>query len=149
MFGITMVLMSIVWTMGTMGYLGLPITVVSNALPVIMIAVASSYGIHFMHAFYKLADQYETKETLIEATLNKIAAPIFITGVTSSLGSLSLLIFKIQSLREFGIIGAFGFAFATFICLLLLPSLCMLIKKPKQKEHGLKNGIRIFTKKRI
>ncbi len=144
---ITMVLMSIVWTMGTMGYLGLPITVVSNALPVIMIAVASSYGIHYMHAFYQLSDEYDSKEKLIEATLNKIASPILITGVTSSLGSLSLLIFKIQSLKEFGIIGAFGFAYATFICLFLLPSLCQLIKKPKEKHHGLKNTINLFTQK--
>lgn len=143
---ITMVIMSIIWTMGTMGYLGLPITVVSNALPVIMIAVASSYGIHFMHAFYQLSDQYETKEGLIQATLDKIAAPIFITGLTSSLGSLSLLIFKVQSLKEFGIIGAFGFAYATMICLCLLPALCMLIKKPNKKSNGLKNRIGNFTK---
>ncbi len=144
---VAMVIMSIIWTMGTMGYLSLPITVVSNALPVIMIAVASSYGIHFMHAFYRLADEYDSKEALIEATLNKIASPIFITGITSSLGSLSLLIFKIKSLQEFGIIGAFGFAYATFICLWLLPSLCMFIKKPKLKEHGLNNRIGLFTRK--
>ncbi|MEM1123576.1 MAG: MMPL family transporter [Bacteroidota bacterium] len=142
---VTMVLMSIIWTMGTMGYLGLPITVVSNALPVIMIAVASSYGIHFMHTLYRFADQHETMDSLVGATLDKIAAPIFITGVTSSLGSLSLLIFKIQSLREFGIIGAFGFAFATFICLFLLPCLCMLIKKPQAKSHTFKNTISQFT----
>lgn len=144
---VAMVLMSIVWTMGTMGYLGLPITVVSNALPVIMIAVASSYGIHFMHALYQLADQHDSMEKLVEATLNKIASPILITGVTSSLGSLSLLIFKIQSLKEFGIIGAFGFAYATFICLFLLPSLCQFIKKPEEKHHGLKNKIGAFTQK--
>jgi len=144
---VTMVLMSIVWTMGTMGYLGLPITVVSNALPVIMIAVASSYGIHYMHALYQLADQYDSMEELVEATLNKIVSPILITGVTSSLGSLSLLIFKIQSLKEFGIIGAFGFAYATFICLFLLPSLCQFIKKPTAKQHGLKNTIGVFTQR--
>jgi len=46
---VIMVVISIVWTMGLMGYLGLPVTVVSNALPIIMVAVASSYGIHFMN----------------------------------------------------------------------------------------------------
>jgi len=114
---------------------------------VIMIAVASSYGIHYMHAFYQLANQYETTETLIEATLEKIASPILITGVTSALGSLSLLIFKIQSLKEFGVIGAFGFLYATFICLLFLPALCTFLKKPNQKEHGLKNSIQLLTNK--
>lgn len=128
---VSMVIMSIVWTMGAMGYLGLPVTVVSNALPVIMVAVASSYGIHFMNAYYDLADQYDTSKELVLATIDKIGLPILITGITSALGSASLLIFKITSLQEFGIIGAVGFLFATIICLTLLPALCTLVSKPK------------------
>jgi len=130
---VLMVVMSIVWTMGLMGYLGLPITVVSNALPVIMVAVASSYGIHFMNAFYSFAGQFDSKEKHIEATLDKIASPILITGITSALGSGSLLIFKITSLREFGLIGAIGFIVATIICLTLLPAICALIPLPKKQ----------------
>jgi len=128
---VSMVIMSIIWTMGAMGYLGLPITVVSNALPVIMVAVASSYGIHFMNAYYDLADQYDQGKDLAKATLDKIGTPILITGLTSALGSASLLIFKITSLREFGIIGGVGFLFATFICLTMLPAFCAMLKPPK------------------
>lgn len=118
-----------------MGYAGLPVTVVSNALPVIMVAVASSYAIHFMNAYYRLADQYATGPALAEATLQKIGLPILITGLTSALGSASLLIFKITSLREFGIIGSVGFLLATFICLTFLPSVCALLKPPAGKAY--------------
>jgi hydrophobe/amphiphile efflux-3 (HAE3) family protein len=130
---LSMVIMSIVWTMGAMGYLGLPVTVVSNALPVIMVAVASSYGIHFMNTYYQLASQYTDSKALVKATITKVGVPILLTGVTSALGSASLLIFKITSLREFGVIGAIGFLLATFICLTLLPALCSLIQVPKSK----------------
>ncbi|MBT8269966.1 MAG: MMPL family transporter [Bacteroidia bacterium] len=116
-----MVILSIVWTMGFMGWAGLPLTVVSNALPVIMVAVASSYGIHYMYAYYKHAkDSISGKEAAMRA-LQNVGRPILITGITSALGSVSLLVFDIVSLREFGIIGAFGFVFATIICLTLLP----------------------------
>lgn len=137
---VSMVIMSIVWTMGAMGYLGLPVTVVSNALPVIMVAVASSYGIHFMNAYYDLADQHTTSKGLVNATIAKIGLPILITGLTSALGSGSLLIFKITSLQEFGIIGAIGFLFATIICLTLLPALCTLVRTPagtRRQSHWL------------
>ncbi|MBV6652509.1 MAG: MMPL family transporter, partial [Mameliella sp.] len=143
-----MVIMSILWTMGFMGYAGLPVTVVSNALPVIMVAVASSYAIHFMNAYYRLADQYQTGTELAEATLQKIGLPILITGLTSSLGSVSLLIFKITSLREFGIIGAVGFLLATFICLTFLPAVCALLKAPTRKAHqpsGLQAFLHLLT----
>jgi|GEM_PF-4700798 len=92
-----MVIMSIIWTMGFMGYIGLPVTVVSNALPVIMVAVASSYGIHFMNAYYRFAKAANSGPELSKLTLEKMGMPILITGVTSSLGSASLLIFNITS----------------------------------------------------
>ncbi|MGY6741155.1 MAG: efflux RND transporter permease subunit [Cecembia sp.] len=130
---VSMVIMSIVWTMGAMGYLGLPVTVVSNALPVIMVAVASSYGIHFMNTYFQLAAQYTESKALVIATVTKVGVPILLTGVTSALGSASLLIFKITSLKEFGVIGAIGFLLATFICLTLLSALCSLIQVPKSK----------------
>ncbi len=123
-----MVILSIIWTLGFMGYCQLPMTVVSNALPVIMVAVASSYGIHFMYSYYHSAkESSQGKEAAVKA-LEKVAPPIAITGLTSALGSASLLIFKIVSLREFGIIGAFGFLFATIICLTFLPAACSLMK---------------------
>ncbi|MEM1214056.1 MAG: MMPL family transporter [Bacteroidota bacterium] len=128
---VSMVILSIVWTMGAMGYLGLPVTVVSNALPVIMVAVASSYGIHFMHAYYSLSGSFASQKERAFAVLDKIGKPILITGVTSALGSLSLIIFKVTSLREFCFIGGLGFFFATLICLTYLPALCSLLKAPR------------------
>lgn len=139
-----MVLISIVWTMGAMGFLGLNITVVSNALPVIMIAVASSYGIHFMSTYFDLIGSCNTRYELVSSTVDKIAVPIAITGLTSSLGSLSLLVFKVQSLKEFGIIGCLGFLFATIICLGLMPAMCMLIKNEKRNQTK-KSIINKFT----
>ena len=124
---VLVVVLSIVWTMGFMGYAGLPLTVVSNALPVVMVAVASSYGIHLMYAYYEKANQYQDREEIVRQMLKKVAGPIFITGLTSAVGSFSLLIFKIISLQEFGLIGAAGFCFATLICLTVLPALLMLL----------------------
>lgn len=145
---ITVVILSIIWTMGFMGYVGLPLTVVSNALPVIMVAVASSYGIHMMYAYYEKANQYEGRKEVVRQTLKKVGAPILITGITSAVGSVSLLTFKIISLREFGIIGAAGFGFATLLCLTVIPSILVLLPVSKGKllkTQGLTNFINRLT----
>jgi predicted RND superfamily exporter protein len=130
-----MVILSIVWTLGFMGYCQLPMTVVSNALPVIMVAVASSYGIHFMYSYYYAAEDSTSSKEAVEKALDKVASPILITGITSALGSASLLIFKITSLKEFGIIGAAGFVFATIICLSFLPASCSLMKLQRNNPY--------------
>jgi len=45
------------------------------------------------------------------------------------------LIFKITSLREFGLIGGIGFLVATIICLTLLPAACAIIPTPKKRKE--------------
>ena len=146
---ILVVIMSIIWTMGFMGYAGLNLTVVSNALPVVMVAVASSYGIHLMYTYYEKANEYHDRLEIVSATLKKVGAPILITGITSAIGSASLLIFKIISLQEFGIIGAAGFGFATIICLTVLPAILLLLPVSKgklYKRQGLSNIIERITR---
>ena len=44
------VLLSVVWTMGLMGFVGIPLTQITSALPVVLLATGSAYGIHIMHS---------------------------------------------------------------------------------------------------
>lgn len=46
------IVISIIWTMGLAGHIGYPLTMVSSAIPILLVAVASSYGIHVMHSYY-------------------------------------------------------------------------------------------------
>ena len=43
--------LSILWTLGCMGLLGVSFSVVSNVIPVVLLAAGSAYGIHVVHAF--------------------------------------------------------------------------------------------------
>ena len=47
------VLLSLIVTMGMMGWLHLPLTIVSNMIPMLLIAIGSSYSIHFLNQYYK------------------------------------------------------------------------------------------------
>ena len=47
------VILSIIWTMGTLGWIGFRLTLVTSTLPLLMIAVSSSYGIHILHRYYE------------------------------------------------------------------------------------------------
>ncbi len=127
----SVVVVSIIWTMGAMGYLGLPLTVVSNALPIIMVAVASSYGIHFMHVYYEKIENGGSIKAVVRDTIDKVGSPILITGLTSALGSASLLVFNIKAMREFGIIAAIGILSATLLTLLFIPAVLSLSKTEK------------------
>lgn len=142
----SVVILSIIWTMGIMGHIGLEITVVSSALPMVMVAVASSYGIHIVHRYYEEIRRQSIAKAVHE-TVIAMTPPVLMTGITSAVGSATLAVFKIVSIREFGIIAGIGILSALLLTLTVPQSLLMLLNKPspkvKKKENHL--GERLLT----
>ncbi|MFQ5864041.1 MAG: RND family transporter [bacterium] len=127
------VALSIFWTMGLMGHVGLPLTVVSSALPMLLVAVASSYGIHIVHRYYEEIRGRDRVDGTRTAT-EKITPPILMTGITSALGSATLMIFRVVSIREFGIITAMGILAALILSLTFTPAALAMMKKSSKKQ---------------
>lgn len=115
---------SIVWTLGLMGHLGVPLNVVTSTLPILMVAVASSYGIHVVRQATALPSGVDRVRHL----LVDLGRPILLTGLTSAAGALSLLVFEVQSIREFGLFAGFGILSATAAALLFMPAALALTK---------------------
>ncbi|MDY8138351.1 efflux RND transporter permease subunit [Aquimarina sp. 2201CG5-10] len=128
------VLLSIIWTMGLMGHIGFPITVVSSVVPMLMIAVSSSYGIHVLHRYYEEVVNNTRKEAA-RLTIEKIGPAVLMTGITSALGSATLIIFKVTSIQEFGIITAIGILSTLVLSVLLIPAILALSKKKSEKKN--------------
>ncbi len=129
-----LVILSILLTLGAMGHLNLPITVVSSTFPILMIAIASSYGIHMMHSYYHEGLHGGSKKEIVGRAINKVGKAILVTGVTSALGTGTLVIFKVLSIMEFGIICAMGVAVTVLITLVFLPAVLALTKAPKNRK---------------
>ncbi len=130
----TVVVLSIVWTMGSMGWLGLAVTVVSSALPALMVAVASSYGIHVMLQYYEQVKSGKDNRSSANLSLKNIAPAIILTGATSALGALTLIVFKVSSIQEFGLATAIGVLSATVLSLTFIPAFLSILKPTTGKK---------------
>lgn len=124
---VLIVVIGIVWTMGIMHYFGFPLSILSASMPAVLIALGSSYAIHVIYACR------EEREGLGEAAgvatgLKKMSAPILLAAGTSMVGFATLVVFKILSIREFGVSVAVGVGFAAFLSLVLLPAVVVLQK---------------------
>ncbi|MFQ5637898.1 MAG: RND family transporter [bacterium] len=129
----TVVALTVFWTMGLMGHLGFPLTVVSSALPMLLVAVASSYGIHVVHRYY---EEIVDKDKLAgaRAATQKIVPAILVTGLTSAIGTATLMIFRVGSIREFGIITALGILAALVLSITFIPATLALLRKSTGKQ---------------
>jgi len=142
------VVISIIWTMGLMGHLGFPITVVSSIVPVVMIAVSSSYGIHVVHRYYEEAVNDISGKVAAKRAIEKIGPALIMTGITSALGSATLIIFKVTSIQEFGVAVALGILCTLTISMFFIPAILSLLKnKVRNKAESANLDEKVNNKK--
>jgi hydrophobe/amphiphile efflux-3 (HAE3) family protein len=127
----SVVVLSVLWTMGLTGHVGLPLTVVSSAVPILMVAISSSYGIHVLHHYYEAIRHGEPQP--VRAALEQVTPAIAMVGIVSALGSASLLTFPVTSIREFGMITTMGALAAAAVCLTYTPAVLGLLKREEMR----------------
>ncbi|MBN2322790.1 MAG: MMPL family transporter [Spirochaetes bacterium] len=138
------VVVSTIWTMGLLGFTNTPLTVLSDIIPVILLALGTAYGIHFLSRYYEDVSDEHAKLQEIMTTIRHIGIPILLTALTTIAGFLSFTGAYITAISDFGIFTAIGIFFAMILSLTFLPAVLSFLKvKPivlakKEKEHVLK-----------
>jgi len=135
-------LISSVWTLGLMAALGIPLTVISDVLPVILIAVGSAYGIHVVNK-YRETHGAGPKERL-ETTMHVVGVSVLLAGLTTVIGFLSFIFGSYLTLiRDFGVFASIGIACALLISLTLVPVLLTFTKRTDRARAEVPH--RVFT----
>jgi len=124
------VALSAIWTVGFMSYLNVPFNVVSIVIPVLLIAVGSAYGIHFMNSYF--FSKKSEKIEIFKDNLTSIGISISLAGLTTIAGFGSLLTSGFKPLKNFGIFTSLVVFLAMIVSLYLIPALLLFGKKEKE-----------------
>jgi hypothetical protein len=128
-----MVIISIVWTIGIMHYLGFPLSILSSSIPAVLIVQGTSYAIHVIHSANQETAKVSAADNVLEG-VRRISKALLLAAGMSMFGFATLVVFKILSIREFGICVAIGVGFAAFLSLVVLPSIMILQRKALVEE---------------
>ncbi len=96
------VLLGIIWTFGAMGFLGIPMSMVSFAAFPIIIGVGIDYAIQFHN---RIDEELMKGKDIAEAatsTVSHVALPVIIALVITEAGFVSLLSSTVPSINDFG-----------------------------------------------
>lgn len=126
------VIMSIVCTMGFMALLGWKLNFLGIMIPVMLIAIANDYSIHLVAHYFAEYKQRELREKnhLIKSTLVQLRIPVFLAGITTLVGFLSLQSHVLPAVRELGIMVSAGITFALLFSLTFVPAALKLLDYP-------------------
>jgi predicted RND superfamily exporter protein len=127
------VILATVCAVGLMGWLQVEMSLISNIVPVILIAIGSAYGIHLVAKYYEdfHAHAGGAKIPLLTAALSEVMIPIFLAGLTTLIGFLTFGGSYLTAVTEFGLFTAFGVGVAMLFAVTFLPAVLSYLPVPK------------------
>jgi hydrophobe/amphiphile efflux-3 (HAE3) family protein len=133
---------TVIWTLGLMAFIGYEITIISNTMPVVLLAIGSAYTIHVLNSI-NLNTLKDRKKALVRAMAYTVI-PVILASLTTAVGFVSFVFGAyLTMIREFGICTAFGILIALLLSIFFVPAiisaLSMYRKKIKTEKTGKKN----------
>jgi predicted RND superfamily exporter protein len=137
---------STVWVVGVMALLRVPFSLITNVIPVVLMATGSAYGIHVVSAFNETTGT-ANRGAASRATLRAVAVPVALAALTTLAGFLSFLFGSyLGMIREFGVFSALGILFALVVSLTFVPAVLSFLparqpRKARSAEPRLAGGL--------
>ncbi|TET14908.1 MAG: hypothetical protein E3J77_03455 [Actinobacteria bacterium] len=125
-------LLSSIWVMGSVASIGRSATMMISAIPVLMISLATAYGIHFISRYYEERHNLNPVKA-VNMTIRDIFVPILMSALTTMAGFLSLTAAIVRPMTEFGFFTTMGIFFAFVLATFLLGSFFTIF--PPKKIH--------------
>jgi len=126
---------AIIWTLGIMGMFHFELTMVSNTIPVILLAVGNAYSIHVINHFRET--QASSLKEKITKSISQVAVPVFFASITTIIGFLSFIFGSyLTMISNFGLFSAMGIFFSLLLSLVLTPILQSFGKWQTTKPDG-------------
>ena len=135
-------LLSVLTTMGTMAVLRIPVTTAVQIMPSFLITVGIGNAIHIFALFFQELNRGSTKEDALAHALSHSGLAIVMTGLTTMAGLASFITSSVKPVADFGIITPIGVANALIASMVLLPAIIAVLplkrgELERKHEHAL------------
>lgn len=121
---------AVIWQMGLLNVLGYGIDPMSILVPFLVFAIAISHGLQMVRAFRSEVFEGSDSATAARSAFRQLLIPGGAALLTDTVGFLTMLVIKIETIRELAITASLGVAAIIITNLLLLPLLLSYQKLP-------------------
>jgi len=112
---------SVLWTLGFMGWMGIPVNIMTSIVPALVIIIGSTEDIHLLAEYAAGVRDGLDRRAAIGRMADNMGVAVLLTFVTTYLGFLSIALNDIQLLYQFGLVASTGLLFNFVITVALVP----------------------------
>src|SRR3990167_9477342 len=121
----TVVMISMMWTTGMIGYFGIVLSSTNIVAAAMIMGLGIDFGIHILYRFYELKAK-NSRENALVYTLRESIRALLAAALTTIAAFLSLLSTPLPAIKNFGIILSIGIASAFVAAVVALPAIVFL-----------------------
>ncbi|MGE0566524.1 MAG: RND family transporter [Bacteroidia bacterium] len=125
---LSVVLLSLVWVFGIMGYLNIEIDLMLTLLPTLIFIIGASGSIHLLTHFKREYTSDSAKIGALKKAVKETGMPSFMNAFTASVGFASLVVIPIVPIQRFGLLSAVGILITFFIGFIIIPMVLKLTR---------------------
>jgi hypothetical protein len=127
-------LISVIWGLGVMGLLRIPMDTFNATTPILIMAIAHGHSVQILKRYYEeYARLHDSSAAVIESLAR--VGPVMLTAGSMAVASfLALTAFPTLTIRVFGIFTAIGVLAAMIVEMTFVPSFRSMIPAPKRYE---------------
>jgi uncharacterized protein len=135
------VLLSLIWTMGSVGFIGIPLNVITSLLPAVITVVSVSVVIHLVNQFIDEVEAGASGAEAVENAVGHVGTACLLTSVTNAMGFFSLPVIQAPAIQEFGLFAGLGVLLAFVATMTFAPLVLLRIGRvPSTRWLHLKDG---------
>jgi hydrophobe/amphiphile efflux-3 (HAE3) family protein len=125
---------SVLWTLGIMAWLELPLNLVTFFVPVMLLILGVAYSVHIVSEFYDTVrdDLQMNARDAVEHTMKMVWLPELLAGLTTMAGFLSYTVMGLEALFEFGWLMVTGVLVTMVVTVTMTPALLSVLGRPRK-----------------
>lgn len=130
----SVVIVAVIWAMGSIAFAGYKLTILIALIPPLMIVIGIPNCIFLMTKFHQEVKEHGNKVKALSRVIQKIGTATFLTNFTTALGFVTFAFTNSEKLMEFGLAASVNIMMVFILSICILPIFASFSKPPKQRH---------------
>lgn len=135
-------ILSVLWSLGMMGFLGVHLDPLNTTTPILVMAIAAGHAIQILKRYYEEygrliatgREAHEANREAVVASMVKVGPVMVVAGAIAAISFFSLAGTGIPMVQHFGVFAGCGVLAAMTIEMTMIPALRTMLRPPRQRE---------------
>lgn len=128
------VIIAVIWSLGSIGLMGFHLSILMALIPPLMIVIGIPNCIFLLTKFHREVADHGNKIKALQRVIVKIGNATFMTNLTTALGFSTFIFTNSEKLIEFGIVASVNILMVFILSITIIPIVFSFTNNPKKRH---------------